>query len=285
MTCAGQRSRKGRLCAAQLLVVAALVVLLGLAEPARAQPPPPAAAAAAGFDQRLNNALPLQLVFQNDHGAPLRLADLFTGKPVILTFNYFRCTNLCPLMLEELARSLRDIDFGIGQDFQVISVSIDPTDTTMAASQKKADLLGLYARPGADDGWHFLLAAPTVLQVLAQAAGLRYAYDTRSREYIHPLGVLVLTPDGRIARYLYGLDISARDLRLALVEASQGTIGTAADQLALLCFHYDPASGSYSALAFEAARWVGIATVAGLGLFLASLWRKEFDAHKANHSS
>lgn len=265
---------------APLAAVALLMLLLLSPLPTRAQAPPPVAVAAAGFDQRLDNLLPLDLQFSNEAGQTVRLSDYVADRPVLLTFNYFHCTDLCPLMLEEVAKSLRELDFSLGGEYRVLTVSIDPNETTSEAMQKKHELLSLYGRSDADAGWHFLLGAPTVLSVLAEAAGLRYQYDGVNNDYVHPLGVLVLTPQGRIARYLYGLDIPARDLRLALVEASQGRIGTRIDQVALLCYHYDPVTGTYSNIALKVAQWIGVATVAALALFLGSLWRADIRSHR-----
>lgn len=263
---------------APLAVVALLMLLLLAPLPTHAQAPPPVAVAAAGFDQRLDHLLPLDLPFRNEAGQTVRLSDYVADRPVLLTFNYFHCTDLCPLMLEEMAKTLRELDFGLGSEYRVLTVSIDPNETTAEAMQKKNELLSLYGRSG-DAGWHFLLGAPTVLSVLAQAAGLRYQYDGANNVYVHPLGVVVLTPQGRIARYLYGLDIPAGDLRLALVEASQGRIGTPIDQVALLCYHYDPVTGTYSNIALKVAQWIGVATVAALALFLGSLWRADIRSH------
>jgi protein SCO1/2 len=263
-----------------LLATVALLLLLHPPSTARAQAPPPVAVAAAGFDQRLDNLLPLDLQFHNEAGQTVRLSDYVADRPVLLTFNYFHCTDLCPLMLDEMAKTVRELDFSLGGEYRVLTVSIDPNETTAEAMQKKHELLALYGRPDAEAGWHFLLGAPTVLNVLAQAAGLRYQYDGANNDYVHPLGVLVLTPQGRIARYLYGLNIPARDLRLALVEASQGRIGTRIDQVALLCYHYDPVTGTYSNIALQIAQWIGVATVAALALFLGSLWRTDILSHR-----
>ena len=261
----------------RVLTCAALWCLIAAASPLHsyAQSPQPAVVIDAGFDQRLDNMLPLDLEFQNDQGRTVRLGDYIKDRPVLLSFNYFHCIDLCPVMLEELAKSLNQLDFNLNEQFAVITVSIDPSETTREAADKKQALVSLYGRDGASEGWHFLLGAPTVLGVLAQAAGLRYQYDAGTKQFVHPLGLLVLTPQGRIARYLYGLDIPARDIRLALIEASEGKIGSPLDQVALLCYHYEPLSGTYSAMAFDLARWVGVASVAGLALFLGSLWRHE----------
>lgn len=265
----------------RFLLCAALVWCIGAASvtPSVAQGPQPAAVAEAGFDQRLDAALPLDLEFRDEAGETVRLGDLVRERPVLLSFNYFHCTDLCPLMLEQLAKTLGQLDLTLGEQYSVVTVSIDPAETTQEAAQKKQDLLALYGHAAPAGGWHFLLGAPTVLSVLAQAAGLRYSYDAGTKQYVHPLGLLVLTPQGRIARYLYGLDIPARDIRLALIEASQGQIGSPLDQVALLCYHYDPLSGTYSAIAFDIARWVGMASVAALVVFLGALWRHDVRTH------
>ena len=221
------------------------------------------------------NSLPLDLVLSDEQGQALRLGELFAHKPVILSLNYFHCPELCPLMLEGLARSLRDAPGSAGEEFEVVVVSIDPNETTALAAQKKQELLSLYGRSGTASGWHFLVGAPLVILLLAQSAGLRYAYDAARNEYAHPLGVMLVTPQGQIGRYLFGLDIPARDLRLALLKTTEGHTGSLADQVALLCYHYDPLSGKYSLIALDAARWVAVGSMTGLGLFLLFLWRHE----------
>jgi protein SCO1/2 len=258
-----------------LMVTGATLALLAAVADARAQEAAPLELAVTGFEQRLGSELPLDLVLSDAEGKATRLGDLFGHKPVILSLNYFHCPDLCPLMLEGLMRSLRDVPASVGEEFSVVVVSIDPNETAALAAQKKQELVSLYGRPGAAAGWHFLVGAPLVVQLLAQAVGLHYVFDSARNEYAHPLGVVVVTPQGQIARYLFGLEIPARDLRFALVETSDNHIGSLTDRVALLCYHYDPLSGKYSSIALDAARWVGLASMAGLGLFLISLWRRE----------
>ncbi len=258
-----------------LCVLLSVIVLLVLGTPARAQAPLPPMLREVGFDQRLDQPLPLELTFRDESGRSVTLADYFGSKPIILTLNYYHCRNLCPLELDELVGSFADLSLTIGEQFDVITLSIDPRDTPKIAADKKNLYLRRYARPGANEGWHFLTGDASSIQTLASAVGFRYAYDPAQDEYAHPLGVIVLTPQGKIARYLNGLDFPAQDLRLALVEASQNRIGSAIDQLLLLCYHYDPATGKYSALALDLTRLGGIVTAVGLAAFLFLMWRRE----------
>ncbi len=227
------------------------------------------------FDQRLDQRLPLDLTFRDEDGKTARLGDYFGKKPIVLSFAYFRCPMLCPMVLDGLVRSLRPLSLGVGEDFDVITVSFDPRDPPALASEKKRDLVASYGRPSAASGWHFLTGTPEAVERLTEAAGFHYAYDAEHDQFAHPAGVLVLTPEGKIARYLFGVDPAPRDLRLALVEASANRIGTLADQLLLFCFHYDPASGKYGAIAMNAVRVGGIVTVLGLGLLIGGMLRSE----------
>lgn len=218
-----------------------------------------------GFDQRLDAQAPLDLAFRDEAGRQVRLGDYFRGKPVILTLNYYACPNLCNLVLLGLTTSLREVEFDIGNQFDVVTVSIDPSETPPAAAAKKAELLARYDRPGAAAGWHFLTGEEASIQRLAGAVGFRYAYDTRQGQYAHPSGVLILTPQGRVASYFYGVQYAPRDLRLGLVEASANRIGSPVDQLLLLCYHYDPVTGRYTGLVMNLLRAAGLTTVLTIG--------------------
>jgi protein SCO1/2 len=184
-------------------------------------------------------------------------------------------------MLEQLTRTFSDSSLKLGQEFTAVTVSVDPRETPVLAAKKKQEIVGLATQPGAEQGWHFLTGDQSTIARLAQAIGFQYNYDAKEDEYAHPLGIVVLTPQGRIARYLSGLDYSPRDLRLALVEASQNKIGSPIDQILLFCFHYDPATGKYTTWALDVARWGGLATAVVWGLFLGLLWRKELVKRKA----
>lgn len=225
------------------------------------------------FDQRLNARVPLDLAFRDEIGRPVRLADYFGHKPVILVLAYYECPMLCSLVLNGLLRSLRTLSFDVGDQFNVVTVSFDPIETSILAAAKKKSYIERYGRIGAADGWHFLTGEEGPIRQLADAVGFRYAYNAEKSQYAHATGIMVVTPQGRIARYLYGLEYPPRDLRLALVEASTNTIGSAVDHVLLYCYQYDPATGRYGVLIMNVIRLAGLATVLTLGTFMAVMFR------------
>ena len=259
---------------AVLVSLVALVWIAGAASPA-AQDARPAGLRDIGLDQRLNERVPLELRFRDERGRAVRLGDYFGAAPVLLTFNYFECPMLCPLMLNDVLRLVRAMPLTLGTEFRVITVSIDPHDTPAAAAAKARWYGERTGSPATADGWHFLTADDTTIAALAQAVGFRYAPDPATGQFAHVAGVMILTPDGRLAQYFYGLEYSPRDVRLALVEASRGTIGSLVDQVLLFCFHYDPASGRYGFAVLNAIRVAGGATVLGLVAFIVALIRRE----------
>lgn len=228
-----------------------------------------------GIDQRLDSTVPLDLTFRDETGRAVRLGDYFGAKPVILTLNYYRCPTLCSLILSSLERGLQNVAFNVGEQFEVVTVSIDPTEGAADATAKKAEILGHYGRPGAAAGWHFLTGDEGQIRQLAAAVGFRYAYDTRGAQYVHPSGIMLLTPAGRVARYLLGIDYAARDLRLGLVEAADGRIGVPADQILLLCYHYDPATGRYAGAVDTFIKGSSVAVAVALTLLVGVLLRRE----------
>lgn len=231
--------------------------------------------AGVGFEPHPGVTVPLDLAFQDENGKPVHLGDYLGQRPVIVSLNYFTCPNLCPLTVQDLASALGDVPFALGDQFEVLTISIDPTDTPELAREKKHEYLRPYPHPGIESGWHFLTGEQDAITSLTDAVGFRYLYDADQHEYAHPTGIVVLTPDGKVARYLYGLDFEPNDLRLALVEASQQQIATAVDRVLLLCYHYDPETGRYSSLVLTATRVGGMATLAGLGLLLGLLWKRD----------
>ncbi|MDR3633285.1 MAG: SCO family protein [Isosphaeraceae bacterium] len=236
---------------------------------------PPGILVNVGFDQNLGDPVPLDLPFRDETGRTVKLGDYFGAKPVILTLNYYECPMLCTLELNALARSLKPLKFDAGKEFEVVTVSIDPREKPALAAAKKRGYLARYGRKGADKGWHFLTGDQSSIERLAKAVGFRYAFDEKSGQYAHAAGVTVVTPQGKIARYFYGLDYPAKDLRLGLVEASEGKIGTPIDQLLLYCFHYDPLTGKYNFVVMSVLRVLGVITVAGLGTFMFVTVRRE----------
>lgn len=246
-----------------------------LAAPVHAQGPVVDVKRDVTFDQKPNAQVPLDLVFHDDQGQTVKLGDYIRDKPVILTLNYFHCPNSCSLALDQLTQALADLKFNLGDEFAVVTVSIDPRETPVIAADKKWSYVRDYGRPGRGDGWHFLTGDKVAIDALAQAVGFHYAYDPRTDEFAHPVGLMVLTPQGRISRYILGTDYAARDIQLALVEASQYKIGSVVDQLLLVCYHYDPTTGRYSAAILEIVQWAGLAMVVLLAVFIGWLWKSD----------
>jgi protein SCO1/2 len=227
------------------------------------------------IDQKLNSSIPLNLVFRDEHGKSVELGQYFGRKPVILTLVYYTCPMLCTQVLNGLDRALKEIPMSIGKDFNVVTVSIDPTDKPVLAESKQALYAGMYGRPGAMQGWHFLTGDEPEIKQLAGAVGFRYAYDPDSKQFAHAAGIMLLTPQGKISRYFYGVQYPERDLRLGLVEASQGKIGSPVDRVLLFCYHYDPHTGKYGLLISRVIQLAGILTVLIGGIFLILLFRGE----------
>lgn len=228
-----------------------------------------------GLVQQIGQKIPLDLAFQNEDGQTVVLRDLFDDKPVILSFVYYDCPMLCTLVLNGVLRSLRGLSLDAGKDFKLITVSIDPRDQPALARAKKEQYVRSYGRSGAGSGWHFLTGHPDAVRQLADAVGFKYQYDPKTGQYAHASGIIVLTPQGEVSQYFYGVEYSARDLKLALINASHNKLGTAVDRVMLYCLQYDPISGRYGVSIVNALRIMGILTVAGLAGFIISQRRKE----------
>jgi len=228
-----------------------------------------------GIDQKLNSPIPLDLMFRDERGKSVALGQYFGSKPVILALVYYNCPMLCTQVLNGLDRGLEQLPVTIGKDFYVLTVSIDPTDQPPLAEAKQAVYLGMYNRPGSAAGWHFLTGEESQIKQLAAAVGFRYAYDPDSKQYAHASGIMLLTPEGKISRYFYGVTYPARDMRLGLDEASNGKIGSPVDQVLLFCYHYDPHTGKYGLLISRVLQLGGLATVLVGGIFLIVLFRGE----------
>jgi protein SCO1/2 len=237
-----------------------------------------------GIDQRIGQQLPLDLTFKNEAGREVRLSEFFNGRPVVLALAYYDCPMLCTQVLNGMTGALKTLAFDAGKDFEVVVVSIDPKDNFRLAANKKASYVEHYGRPATAAGWHFLTGAESSIQPLAEALGFRYVYDANIKQYAHGAAIYVATPKGIVSRYLLGIDFAPRDLRLALVEASNNVLGSVVDQVLLLCYHYDPATGKYGAAAINAVRVGFIATVGGFLTFLFVSLRSERRAARANRS-
>ena len=201
-----------------------------------------------GIEQHLDAQVPADLAFVDDAGHAVKLGDYFGKKPLILNLVYYNCTMLCGEALSGLTGAMKMVKFNVGDEFDVVTVSFDPHETPAIAATKKQDYLKRYGRAGADSGWHFLTGPAESINALTKAVGFQYQYDPKINQYAHATAIMVLTPQGRISRYFYGVDYPPKDLRMGLVEASQGKIGNAVDAVLLYCYHYDPATGKYGAI-------------------------------------
>jgi protein SCO1/2 len=228
-----------------------------------------------GLDQKLNAQVPLDLTFRDEHGATVKLGQLLQGKPAILTMVYYQCPMLCTEVLNGTLNSLKEVPLEIGKDFSVITLSIDPSERPVLADAKHIMYAGLYGRPGAVQGWHFLTGDEAQIQKLAAAVGFRFVYDKESSQFAHASGIMVLTPEGRLSRYFYGLAYPPRDVRLALVEASEGKIGSTVDEILLFCFHYDPVTGKYAVTILNVVRVAGAISVVAIALMIFIFLRRE----------
>jgi len=218
-----------------------------------------------GIDQKLNEQVPLDVHFRDEFGKTVRLGDYFGKKPVILSLVYFDCPMLCTMAENGLLHSLQEVKFTVGHEFDVLTVSFDPHDTVELAAAKKAVYVGLYGRKGADAGWHFLTGDEAEIQQLTRAVGFRYRYDPQAKQFVHATGIMLLTPQGRVARYFYGIYYPSRDLRLGLVEASANKIGSPVDEVLLFCCRYDPSTGKYGVIISRIIQISGLMTILFVG--------------------
>ena len=228
-----------------------------------------------GLDQKLDAQVPLDLNFKDEKGQTVTLGQYFGKRPVILALVYYECPMLCTFVLNGVLNSTKAMVFDMGKEYDVVTVSIDPSETPLLAEAKHTMYAGLYGRPGAVTNWHFLTGREPAIKKLADAVGFRYVYDKTSQQYGHASGIMVLTPQGRVSRYFYGIDYAPRDLRLAIVEASGGKVGSPVDQILLACFHYDPMTGKYGLVISRVVRFAGAATVLAIGAMMMIFFRGE----------
>lgn len=230
-----------------------------------------------GIEQHLNDQLPFDAEFKDENGNTVKLGSYFSrGRPVVLALVYYECPMLCNEVLNGLTGSLKGISFDAGKDFDVIAVSFDAreNDKPDLAENKKASYLARYERTGAENGWHFLTGTQSEIDKVAQTVGFSYQFDEVTNQFAHAGGITLITPDGRISKYFYGIDYAPKDLKLGLMEAGEGKIGNAAEKLYLYCFHYDPATGKYGLAILKVLRLMAIATVLGLGGMVFVFWRR-----------
>lgn len=229
-----------------------------------------------GIEQRLGEQVPLDLQFQDETGKAVKLGDYFkSGRPVILNLVYYQCPMLCGEVLQGLTAMNKIIGFLPGKEFEIVTVSIDPRETSQLAAAKKQTFLQQLNRPGAEKGWHFLVGKQPEIDALAKSLGWEYQYDPKTDQFAHAAGVILATPEGKIAQYYYGVEYPGRDVRLGIVEASKNRIGSLADQVLLYCYHYDPRTGKYGAVVTNMVRLGGSLTILILGGFLIVMYRHE----------
>jgi protein SCO1/2 len=274
-----------------ILTMVALAASSAMAQPG--QPAPPLASrtlqsnrvstelpeglAGVGIQQKLDAQLPLHAKFKDEYGQEVTLGKYFeSGKPVLLVPVYYRCPMLCTQIMSGLEGALRAVSLNPGQDFEIVAFSFDPKDSPETALAKKELYMKRYRRPDTKNGWHFLTGDEANIKALTAALGYGVKYDPKTDQYAHASGVMVATPHGRLSRYFYGVEYSPRDIRLGLVEASQGRIGNPVDALLLYCFHYDPATGKYGAIAMNMVRFAGAAFTLIGGTFLLIMFRRDF---------
>ena len=228
-----------------------------------------------GFDQNLGGQVPLDVTFRDETGKSVRFGDLLRGRPVVLSVVYYECPMLCTLVLNGVVSALKPVTLVPGTDYDVISVSFDPTETPELAARKKAAYLERLGKPGAESAWTFLTGDEASIALLTRAVGFRYAWDEGTKQFAHPSGIVLLSPDGKISRYLFGVEYAPKDVRLGLVEASSGKIGGFSDQILLYCYMYDPTRGRYSAAVLNLVRAGALLTIVSLVTFIGVSRRRE----------
>jgi len=232
--------------------------------------------------QKLNSRISPEILFRDETGKPVRLGDFFRRKPIVLSLVYFDCPALCTEVLNAELHTMKAMSIDLGKDFDAVTVSFEPKDTPELARAKRDVYAGQYGRPGAAENWHFLTGEQPSIGALTQAVGFHYAYDSANRQYAHAAAIMVLTPDGRISRYFYGVQFPARDVRLGLIEASEGKTGTITDHALLFCYQYDPETGKYGLVVMNIVRAGGGLTLLALGIFMFVMFRRDRRNHIAS---
>ncbi len=262
-------------------VQAALLLLLGAFTGLAASPRNlPSVLNGVGIDQNLNGAIPLDTVFRNENGATVPLRTYFGTKPVLLVPVYYRCPMLCSQILSGVVAGLRPLSLKPGRDFEVVAISFDPADTPDEAKLKRDHYSHSYSSRAGPNGWHFLVGGQTAISAVMQSIGFHYRWDPVNKMFVHASGVMVITPEGHIARYLYGVEYEPKDLKLSLVEASHNRIGSAVDQILLYCYHYDPRTGKYGAVVLNSVKIGAILMLVLMGVGMLFLWRQDLRKHR-----
>jgi protein SCO1/2 len=258
-----------------MLRLLASLYLLAITCAAQPQSKLPAALRNIGIDQKLGDRIPLDLQFRDESGQTVQIGRYFGNKPVILAPVYYECPMLCTQVLNGLVRGLRAVSFDTGKQFEVLAVSFNPNEQPALAAEKKKVYLERYHRQGVSNGWHFLTGSEESVQALMRSVGFRYAWDPDTKQFVHASGIMILTPDAKLARYFYGIDFQPNDLRLGIIEASREKIASPVDQILLFCFHYDPATGKYGLVIMNVLRGLALLTVGGLVALILVLLRRD----------
>ncbi len=261
-----------------------VVVVLMTASPSRSQDLPPDPLAKVAFNQRLNQQVPLDIPFYDSTGQRVQIGDYFGIRPAILVLGYFNCPNLCDTVRQGLLQTMENLPFRAGKDFDVIALSIDPKETPPLAASEKIEYVKNYGHPEAASGIHFLTGKKAAIEQVAGAIGFQYFYDPSVQQFAHPAGIVLLTPQGKVSRYFYGVEFSPQDVRLGLVEASSNQIGTLTDQILLRCFCYDPATGKYTLLIMNIVDGVALLSFGALAAFIVTMLRRERRANRSARS-
>ncbi len=264
------------------ILLALTLIFTVLAAPTRAlahaghpEHEPPPLLRNVDVDQRLNKEIPGDLSFKDEAGKPVQIGQYFGNRPVILSLNYFECPQLCPLLLKGLSDSLRSVKFNVGKEFDVVTVSIDPRETPQQAAKARKTYSQSYGRGETLEGWHFLTGSGANIAQLAKAVGFKYNYDAKLGQYAHPSAITFVTPERKIARYLFGIDFDPKDVQFALSEASQNKIGSIVDKVMFNCYQFDPRVGKYSPIALNIMRLGGLLTLGLMGTFIITALRRE----------
>ena len=228
-----------------------------------------------GIEQKIGSSLPLDLEFYDETGTPVKLGSYFGDKPVILSLVYYDCPMLCTEVLNGLNRSLAPLNFTIGDEFQVLSVSFDPRETHQLAVQKKAVYTQRYNRPGAKEGWHFLTGEAPAIDALTGTVGFNYVYDESEGQFVHGSAIMIVSPKGTVSHYFFGIEYPSEDIRLALIESSEEKLGNVFDQIMLYCFNYDPEQGRYGVVIMNTMRVAGLVTLLAMGSFMVIMFKRD----------
>jgi protein SCO1 len=254
------------------MTLGALCIAFGAC--ARAQTTNPTILNGVGIEQKLDAQVPGDLKFTDENGATVQLSQYYGKRPIVLTLVYYKCPMLCTMVLNDLNRVLGAMQMNVGEQFDIVTVSFDPTEGPELAAKKKKQYVHSYGRPHAEEGWHFLTGDEDSIKKLTDTVGFHYAWDPKWKQYAHASGIMVLTPEGKVSKYFYGVEYSARDLRLALTEAGGGKIGSPSDVILLYCFHYDPATGKYSLIVTRFVQLAALLTMGALGTFWFVMYRQ-----------